>query len=263
MKIGFIGCGNMGSALARAAAESIGGKKIFLADHDADKVESLASKINSQAVSNTDIIKNCKYIFLGVKPQMLSDLFDEITPLLKSRTDEFILVTMAAGTSIEKIINLSDTECPVIRIMPNTPASIGKGVILYCLHNADKYESEFAEIMKFSGVLDPIPENLIDAASCISGCGPAWVYMFIEALADGGVSCGLPRDKAVRYACDTLIGASELAKKSGKHCGQLKDEVCSPAGTTIAGVMSLEDNAFRSAVSGAVKAAFKRTLELK
>ncbi len=261
--LGFIGSGNMGGALAKAAAKSVDGSRISLSDNDTKKAYSLASEISATAVSNYNIAQNSKYIFLGVKPQFLESLFEEISPILKQRTDEFVLVSMAAGTSVQKISSLAGVDCPIIRIMPNTPASIGKGMILYCGYNFADYEAEFLDIMKHSGNLDSIPESLIDSASCISGCGPAWVYMFIEALADGGVACGLPRDKAIKYACNTLIGSAELVKSSGKHCGQLKDEVCSPAGTTIAGVMNLEKNAFRSAVSGAVKAAYDRTMELK
>ena len=117
--------------------------------------------------------------------------------------------------------------------------------------------------MKFSGTLDEIPENLIDAASCLTGCSPAWFYMFIEALADGGVECGLPRAKAIRYACDALVGAASLVNESGKHPGLLKDEVTSPGGTTIAGVHALENGAFRGTVMNSVKAAYEKTLNLK
>ena len=111
-------------------------------------------------------------------------------------------------------------------------------------------------------MLDKINEKLIDAASALSGCGPAFVYMFIEALSDGAVECGLPRDKAQSYAIETVIGAAELLRKSGKHPGELKDAVCSPGGSTISGVLSLEDNGFRAAASGAVVASYKKTLSM-
>ena len=114
-----------------------------------------------------------------------------------------------------------------------------------------------------AGKLDPIPEDKIDAASALSGCGPAFVYMFAEALSDGAVECGLPRDKAMLYAAQTLLGAAKLLKESGKHPGALKDAVCSPGGTTIAGVHALEDGAFRASTMNAVKRAYERTLELK
>lgn len=260
---GFIGSGNMGGALATAAAKSIGADKIALSDHDTKKAELLASKLGAKASSNKDIIENAKYIFLGVKPQMLSALFEEIAPLLKNRKDDFVLVSMAAGTSIAEITAFSGEEYPIIRIMPNTPVSIGKGIILYCSNGKVSDTEEFCDIMKFGGTLDEIPENLIDAASCLTGCSPAWIYMFIEALADGGVECGLPRAKAIRYASDALIGAASLVNESGKHPGLLKDEVTSPAGTTIAGVHALESGAFRGTVINAVTDAYKKTLNLK
>lgn len=260
---GFIGSGNMGSALAIAASKSIDPNKIAVSDHSMKKAEALADNIGAVAACNADIIMESKYIFLGVKPQMLKKLFKEIAPLLASRTDDFVLVTMAAGTSIEQITEYAGKSYPTIRIMPNTPASIGRGIILYTSNESVKDTSEFCEIMKMAGMLDEIPENLIDAASCVTGCSPAWIYMFIEALADGGVKCGLPRAKAINYACDALIGSAELVKQSGKHPGQLKDEVTSPGGTTIAGVHALEKKSFRGTVMDAVTAAYDKTLSLK
>lgn len=260
---GFIGSGNMGGALATAASKAIDPKQIAVSDHDKKKAEALGEKIGAQAVDNAEIIKEAKYIFLGVKPQMLKKLFKEIAPLLAERNDEFILVSMAAGTSIAEISELAGKEYPVIRIMPNTPASIGKGIILYCPSDESVSTKEFCEIMAMAGTLDEIPEYLIDAASCVTGCSPAWIYMFIEALADGGVKCGLPRGKALNYACDALIGSAELVKQSGKHPGQLKDEVTSPGGTTIAGVHALEKKSFRGTVMDAVSAAYDKTINLK
>lgn len=259
---GFIGCGNMGGALALAAAKSIDNKLLAVADKDEKKAAGLAKIIGCAAVTAKEIAKEAKYIFLGVKPQGLAALFDEIAPSLKNRDNEFILVTMAAGTSIAELAELSGNKFPTIRIMPNTPASIGKGIILYCGEGISDM-SEFCDMMKHAGTLDAIPEKLIDAASCVTGCSPAWIYMFIEALSDGGVSCGLPRDKAIKYSCDALIGAAALVKESGKHPGLLKDEVTSPGGTTIAGVKALEEGAFRGTVINAVAAAYEKTINLK
>lgn len=260
---GFIGSGNMGSALALAVSKSIDPKEIAVSDHSMKKAEALAENIGANATDNAEIVKESKYIFLGVKPQMLKKLFKEIAPILAERTDEFILVTMAAGTSIEQIAEFAGKSYPTIRIMPNTPVSIGRGIVLYTPSEDVSDTSEFCDMMKMSGTLDEIPESLIDAASCVTGCSPAWIYMFIEALSDGGVKCGLPRAKAISYACDALIGSSELVKKSGKHPGQLKDEVTSPGGTTIAGVHALERKSFRGTVMDAVTSAYKRTLNLK
>ncbi len=260
---GFIGSGNMGSALAIAVSKTISPNEIAVSDHSPKKAEALAESIGAIATSNAEIVKESKYIFLGVKPQMLKKLFKEIAPILEERTDDFVLVTMAAGTSIDTIAEFAGKSYPTIRIMPNTPVSIGRGIILFAANESVNDTNEFCEMMKMSGTLDEIPESLIDAASCVTGCSPAWIYMFIEALSDGGVKCGLPRAKAISYACDALIGSAELVKQSGKHPGQLKDEVTSPGGTTIAGVHALEKKSFRGTVMDAVTAAYKRTLNLK
>ena len=258
--VGFIGGGNMGGALAKAVSKT--DFSVAVADRDAEKSVALAEEIKAIATDNSDIAENARYIFLGVKPQVLPELLLEIAPILKTRQDKFTLVTMAAGKSMSFITEKLGFDCPVIRIMPNTPVSIGEGMILYCVNDL-AVDSEFLEILKFSGKLDKIPESLIDSASCVSGCGPAFVYMFIEALSDGGVACGLPRDKAIAYASQTLVGAAKLVMESGKHPELLKDEVCSPGGTTIQGVHALEKNAFRNGIIDAVDAAYKRTLELK
>ena len=148
--------------------------------------------------------------------------------------------------------------------MPNMPASVGEGMILYDVNDlvTDQMIVEFLEIMAKAGKLDNLPEYLIDAGSAVSGCGPAFAFMFAEALADAGVECGLPRDKAILYAAQMLKGSAELLLHESKP-GELKDRVCSPGGTTIAGVHALENGAFRAAAMNAVTSAYKRTLELK
>ena len=263
-KIGFIGCGNMGGALAKAAAKSIPTEKIAVYDPDKSKALSLADSLgNVVSVDETELALNSRFIFIGVKPQMLEVCFNELRPFLQNRTDNYTIVSMAAGTSIEKIEKLAGTGCGVIRIMPNTSVAIGKGVVLYCANEkGEKAIPEFLTLLDCAGILDRIAESKIDAASAVSGCGPAFVYMFIEALADGAVEIGIPRDKALTYAAAMVSGAAENALTSGVHPEVLKDAVCSPGGTTIAGVHALENKAFRSAVSDAVTAAYKRTLEL-
>lgn len=262
---GFIGCGNMGGALCTAAAKAIGGKAIYASDFICEKAAELCREIGANASDNEYIAQNCKFIFLGVKPQVIAQTIAEIAPVLKARTDRYILVSMAAGISIAAITQMLGFDAPIIRIMPNTPASVGKGVILYSCDEEITFAEteEFEEIFKCAGITDRIAENLIDAASALSGCGPAFVYLFIEALADGAVSCGLPRDKALSYAAGTVSGAAEMVIKSGKHPGALKDAVCSPGGTTIAGVHALEEGAFRADSMNAVIKAYEKTLKLK
>ena len=260
-KIGLIGCGNMGSALATAIQPE--GHSIYLSNRTAAKAEALAQKIGASVSTNLKIASTCDLIFLGVKPQMMAELLQEISGTLSVRPAPFVLVTMAAGLTMETIQTLSGISCPIIRIMPNTPASIGKGMILYCETGVSQEEcAEFCTLLSGAGRLDALPEALIDAGSAISGCGPAFVYLFLEALADGGVACGLPRAKAQEYAAQTLIGSAELVLQSQQHPGALKDAVCSPAGTTIQGVRTLERSGFRSAAMEAVIAAYEKTRAL-
>ncbi len=261
-KIGFIGAGNMGSALAGAAVKAEG-TEIYIYDKDEKKAKALAKELGAAYADCGFIAEKCDYIFLAVKPNIISAVADEIRDSLKAR-DGYTVVSMAAGVSLEKLLNCFGGGTPIIRIMPNTPAAYGHGVMLWCKNPlvSDRAAKEFTRVMSGSGMLDEIPESMIDAASAVSGCGPAFVYMFIEALADGGVECGLPRDKALRYACETLIGAAETVKQSDKHPEALKDAVCSPGGSTIAGVHALEEGAFRASAANAVVAAYKKTLTL-
>jgi len=263
---GFIGCGNMGGALAGAVAKTVSGAELLFCDASLEKAQVLAERFGAEFCADAkQVAKACRFLFLGVKPQGFNKLFDEIAPILSSRTDRFVLVTMAAGVSIARVEALAGCACPIIRIMPNTPVSVGEGMILYSANETVSEEELqiFTASLSAAGCLDAIVEEKIDAASAVSGCGPAFVYLFAEALADGGVECGLPRDKALLYAAQTLKGAAELLLKTGKHPGELKDAVCSPGGTTIAGVHALEDCGFRAAAMNAVTAAYERTLELK
>lgn len=261
VKFGFIGTGNMGAALARALRKTVPGHEVLLSNRTAVKAQTLAAELNCRTADNKTVAGQAKFIFLGVKPQMMQEMLDGIKETLSARTDRFVLVTMAAGIKIDSINEMLGAKYPVIRIMPNTPVAIGEGVVLYSA-SEDVFMDEitdFSNCMRNVGILDRLDENLIDAACAVSGCGPAFVYMFAQALADGAVECGLPRAKAARYAAQTLIGSARLILESEKHPEQLKDEVCSPGGTTIAGVHALEKDGFRGAVMDAVKSAFDKT----
>ncbi len=263
---GFIGCGNMGGAIADAVAKTVNGTRIAVSDHSKAKAERLSDAYGITCTSNEDIAENSRFIVLGVKPQMLGELLSGISHILLRRAnagERFVMVSMAAGMSTEQIAKLAGGEYPVIRIMPNTPVSVGEGTVLYCANSAvTNAELEaFVAAMKCAGVLDALPEKLIDAGSAVSGCGPAFVALMIEALADGGVECGLPRDKALLYAAQTFAGTAKLLIESGKHPGKLKDEVCSPGGTTIKGMHALEAHGTRGAIYDAVVAAYEKSLE--
>ena len=258
IKIGFIGCGNMGGALAAAAAK-YKDAEIRLFDKDEDKAKALAERIGG-IVCDIDGVCACELVFLGVKPNIIPIVADEIAK--KVAASGATVISMAAGVSLAKLAVLLG-DLPIIRIMPNTPAEVGYGMILYTANEKGTGTVPlFLESMAAAGKFDAIDERLIDAASAISGCGPAFVYMFIEALADGGVMSGLPRDKAMLYAAETLIGAAEVVKQTGRHPGALKDAVCSPGGSTIEGVKALEDGKMRGTVSGAVVASYEKTLKL-
>ena len=263
-KYGFIGCGNMGGALARAVVKTAAPESVILGDKDSAKASALANELGTAEGDIISVASSSEYIFIGVKPQMLAEMFAEIKDTLAASQKRFVLVSMAAGVSIESIKEFAGGDYPVIRIMPNLPASVGEGMILYTTDDkvTDEEVGTFVHDMQGSGKLDKIDEKLIDAASAISGCGPAFIFMLAEALADGGVLAGLPRDKALLYAKQMIKGSAELMLCSDKHPEALKDAVCSPGGTTIEGVRTLESGAFRSVASEAVIAAYKRTKEL-
>ncbi len=260
--LGFIGCGNMGGALVTAAAKSVEGRKIAVCDYDVSKTEKLQKSCGVILSTAKDIASQCEYVVLGVKPQVMQETISEIADILRER-ENVVIVTMAAGLSISAIRGFIGAELPVIRIMPNTPVGLGEGMILYTTVGVDKdTEEEFLQCFSAAGAFDKLPEDKIDAGSALSGCGPAFVYAFAEALADGGVECGLPRDKANLYAAQTLLGAAKMLLEYG-HPADLKDAVCSPGGTTIAGMHALEKAGLRNAAMDAVTTAYKRTLELK
>ena len=261
-KMGFIGTGNMGSALARAAAKS--GERMLLTNRTPEKAEALAAVLGAKVGTNLQAAAACEYIFLGVKPQMLPALLEELKAPLLARKDRFVLVSMAAGITIETIQKILGLPCPVVRIMPNLPVALGKGVVLISPDDTVTEEeiSALEKALQPAGLLMQMPEDKIDAGSAVSGCGPAFVYLFLDALANGGVSCGLPYPQALALAAQTMIGAAEMTLSSGKHPGKLQSEVCSPGGTTIAGVRALEQHSVRAAAMDAVIAAYERTCEL-
>ena len=255
MKYGFIGCGNMGSAIAGTLA----GANIDLAVSDRS---GKAKNSGFPYCTPREVAQQADRIFLAVKPQMMADVLAELSPILARRRP--VLITMAAGLTMNRIAAMAGGNYPVIRIMPNTPVSVGCGMTLYCANELvdEKTLADFLEDMAPTGRMDKIEERLFDAAGTVSGCGPAYVYMFIEAMADGAVACGVPRAKAMEYSAAAIAGAGMFALKSGQHPGALKDAVCSPGGSTIAGVKALEDGKFRGTVMECIMAATKRNSEL-
>jgi pyrroline-5-carboxylate reductase len=258
MKYGFLGCGNMGGAIARALAKAT--TDMAFTDRS-KKAEKLALELGC-IYGSSHVVARCDRIFLAVKPQMMASALEPIRDVLAARKP--LLITMAAGLTIAQIEEMVGTHLPVIRIMPNTPVSVGKGMIQYCpndLVDADTLQDFIAD-MRFTGKLDRLDEHLIDAATALSGCGPAYMYLFMEALADGAVACGIPRAKAMEYAAMTMAGAAEMYLATKQHPGALKDAVCSPGGSTIAGIRELENHGFRAAAMDCVIATYRRNQEL-
>ncbi len=268
-KLACIGTGNMGGSLARAACQSpaCGPDEVILSNRTYEKAKRLAEELGCRAAeSNLEAFREAEYILLGVKPQMMEGLLRELAPAVKEsmeKGERKVLVTMAAGLKISFYREvLGCEEIPVIRLMPNTPAAVGCGMTLVCTSCPDEDTSELESLLSASGAFDRIPEEQMDAAGTLTGCTPAFAYMFMEALADGGVMAGIPRKKAQEYAARAVMGAAALLLESGKHPGLLKDEVCSPGGSTIVGVYELEKKGFRSAAMEAVLGACEKNKKM-
>lgn len=269
--VGFIGTGTMGSALARAAVKGAQGAPIFLANRSPKKARNLAKELNEQSIggsvatatTNEVIARHCSIIFLAVKPQIIPGMLATIAPILAARTDHFVLASLAAGVDAKRIRELVGGDYPVICLMPNTPVEIGAGMVQYCGEGTTPEElSDFEALLSSAGLVDQVNANRMIAATAVSGCGPAFCAIFVEAIADAGVACGLPRDKAQLYAAQMVYGTARLMLENKLHPGQLKDGVCSPAGSTIQGVRTLEARGFRSAAFEAVLAAYEKTVEM-
>ena len=261
---GFIGTGNMGGALARAVRKTVSAGEILLANRTPAKAEALAAELGCQAVDNRTVCETADYIFLGVKPQYMADLMREIGPVLAQRKNRFVLISMAAALTISDLRERGCGEYPLIRIMPNTPCAVGEGTIFYVTGGTTAEEEQtFLAAMAGAGMMVPLSDHLMDVGSAVAGCGTAFADLFIEAVADGGVACGMSRPLALECAAQMLIGTGKLLLETGKHPGQLKDEVCSPGGATIQGVRKLEEGGFRAAVMNAVIAAYEQSAKMK
>ena len=261
--IGIIGTGNMGGALAGALASS--GCKLGLSDVSAERVQTLAESIGAEVSDNRTLAKTAEILFLGVKPQTLPQLLGELRSALWARGSDFLLVSMATGVTIERVKALCESpKLPVIRIMPNLAVSVGAGTILYSASPEVTPEqlNAFLDLMQATGNLYPLDERLIDPGSAVTGCGPAFVAVMIDAMADGLVAYGIPKKDALALAETMTMGTAKLLLEQKKHPGQLKDEVCSPAGTTIQGIRALENRGVRGAFFEAVAAACEANKKL-
>ena len=263
-RIGFIGIGNMGNAILQGILVSniVSGSQIYVYDPHLEKGQALnqSYSINNLA-SARDVARESDIVFVAVKPNIIADVLSDIQKELKKNT---IVISIAAGVTIKTIAKCVGYEQKIVRVMPNTPALVN-AAMCSITPNTEVTDEELAVVQKLLnciGETEVVPEYLIDAVVGASGSSPAFVFMFIEALADGAVKGGLSRKQAYKFAAQAVLGSAKLLLETGKHPGELKDMVCSPAGTTIEGVQMLEAKGFRSAIIEAVDAAIKKSKEL-
>ena len=264
VKIGFAGTGRMATALAKGfSAGSVTASQIYGVDpFDASRA-AFSDAVGSEATVSNDpkTVATTDIVFLAVKPQMMESVLQEFRPVL---TGGKLIVSVAAGIRIETLEGWLPDDCRLIRVMPNTPCLIGQGACgISAGSNATASDVELiCTLLSTVGLVEQVPERLLDAVTGLSGSGPAYVFQIIEALSDGGVKVGLPRDVATRLAAQTLLGAAELVLQTGEHPGALKDAVTSPGGTTIAAIHEMETGGVRAALMSAVEASTRRSIEL-
>ncbi len=260
MKYGFIGGGNMGGAMAGACQKAVGAQNVLLVDRDEDTTARLAERLGVVASTYDEIARECRLIFVGVKPNLVAQVLEQLRPVLQEREDDFAVVSIAAGVKIEDMSAVVGENIPVIRMMQNTPVALGEGMMIYAL-SAAADEDDVKELkiaMSWAGRLDAIEEDLIDAATAVMGCGPAFAYQFVDALTEGGVACGLSAEQAKLYAAQMLVGAARMVMQTDKTPRELREAVCSPGGSTIEGVRSLERDDFHAIVMAAVRASYEK-----
>lgn len=260
MKVGFIGCGNMAEAMIRGIVHS---KGISPEDVIASaKSERTKKRIREElkitgAENNRQVVEKAEVVFLAVKPQYYEEVIREIREEVRG---EQVIVTIAPGKTLEWLGQMFDKPVKVIRTMPNTPAMVKEGMTGLCKNQwvTDQEMKKVRELFDCFGKTEEIPENLLDVVVGVSGSSPAYAFLFIEALADGAVSEGMPRAQAYKFAAQAVLGSAKMVLETGLHPGELKDMVCSPGGTTIEAVRVLEEKGMRSAVIEASKACVRK-----
>lgn len=263
MKVACIGCGNMGGAVVRGLCKFMEPSSIFITAKHFENAQKLAESTKTNAIqTNEQAASKAELIFLAVKPAFIEQVIDEILPQI---TQDKVIVSMAAGINLQKLSSLIQGKTKnIIRIMPNMPAQIGCGMTALCAtKETDSIKiQDTKKLLESTGCVEVIDEKLMDCVTGVSGSGPAFVFMFIEAMADAAVLNGMPRAQAYTYATETVYGSAAMARSSEKIPAQLKDAVCSPGGTTIEGVAALENSGLRSSVIQAVTAAAKKSASM-
>lgn len=263
-KIGFIGMGNMAVAIMKGLLKSYVPEDILFSSAHEEKMAKVTAETGVPHVSsNIECAKQVKYLVLAVKPQVLPKVFSEIKDAV---TNDQVIISIAAGYSVADLTEGLGGNVRVVRSMPNTPAMVGEGMTGVCYDAALFTEEEkktVEEIFTSFGKMEIVEEKMMDVVASASGCSPAYVYMFIEALADGCVRNGLPRKMAYNMAAQAVLGSAKMVLETGLHPGELKDMVCSPGGTTIEGLAALEECGFRGAIIKACDANFQKNKKLK
>ncbi|MCR1898408.1 pyrroline-5-carboxylate reductase [Irregularibacter muris] len=262
--IGFIGCGNMARAIIQGMTKSktVSPKNIIASDRVQGSLDFVSKECGIDITANNkEVAQKADILFLAVKPDGYQRVIEEIKDRVKK---EVIVVTIAAGQSIESVEKNFGRKVKVIRTMPNTPAFVGEAMTSVCTNEkvTEKEKKEVLRLLQSFGKTEWVEEKLMDVVTGTTGSSPAYVFMMIEAMADGAVLRGMPRDKAYKLAAQTLLGSAKMVLETGKHPGELKDMVCSPGGTTIEAVAALEENGFRHAVMKAVVAATDKSSSL-
>lgn len=263
MKLGIIGCGKMGTAFVAGAIRSgvVAASAVTGIDPVKAAREHFKGVTGAKAAEEISALADCDVILLCTKPQDACAALELLVSVSKSPP---LVISIAAGVKLSALEQAAKGKARVVRAMPNTPAAVGKGASGFCMgHLATSADADVAkQILSSVGLAIEVPERLMDAVTGLSGSGPAYVYLVIDALADGGVKAGLPRADAIRLAAQTVWGAAAMVLETGEHPAVLKDMVTSPGGTTIAGLAELEKHGLRSALIEAVAAATRRSVEL-
>lgn len=262
-KIGFIGMGNMGYAMLKGALRYKQPSDLTFTDVAVSRMEEVKKETGVDFYTDKkEMLKTVKYIVLAVKPQYLSQVAEEIKGEIAK---DQVVISILPGISISSLKETLATEAKIVRTMPNTPALVGEGMTGISFSEDVFSEEEKKEVLNFFsafGKYEVVEERLMNAVVCASGSSPAYVYMFIEALADSAVKYGIPRTMAYTFAAQTVLGSAKMVLETGQHPGKLKDDVCSPGGTTIAAVSALEECGFRSAIMKAADECYKKAVQM-
>ncbi|XP_031834432.1 pyrroline 5-carboyxlate reductase [Nomia melanderi] len=272
IKIGFIGGGNMASAIgAGLIRKGIFDPNNVWVSARTNKTLGFWTELGAHAtLKNGEVYDNCDVIFLSVKPQMLNDALDGLKATIKKEKHSPLFVSVLVGipldtlhNKLKEIVNYPKNYPRIIRCLPNTPMMVGEGITVYCSLNTTKEDEDMIRtLFSYIGITESVPESVMNAIGGLSGSGPAYAYLVIEGLADGAVKMGVPRPMATKFAAQVLVGAGKMVLETGRHPGQLKDEVCSPGGTTITGVHAMECGQVRASMMNAVEAAVNKSIKM-